>query len=121
MRVLVFGLADEDVILAELRHRFPSVGFRKSSSSEELEDEGRRLVVIDTVKGIDQVTLIEDLEDVTPGRIAGGSGLLLSLRILLKLKSVDSVKVIAVPDEYESDDAVEEIARLLGEMMPYEE
>jgi len=121
MRVLVFGLADENAVLAELRHRFPSVGFRKYSVSEELESEGRRLIVLDTVKGVDRVTLIEDLDTVSPGRIAGGSGLLLSLRILMKLKSVDSVKVIAVPHEYETGDAVEEITHLLGELMPYDE
>ena len=121
MRVLVFGLTNEDTVLPELRHRFPSVGFKKSAVSEELEEEGRRLVVIDTVKGIDRVTLIDDLEVVNPGRIAKGSGLLLSLRILMKLKTIDSVKVIAVPEEYEDDAAIEEITRFLGEMMPYEE
>jgi hypothetical protein len=121
MRVLVFGLANEDSVLPELRRRFPSIGFKKTAASEDLEEEGRRLVVVDTVKGIDQVTLIDDLEAVNPGRIAGGSGMLLALRILLKLKSVDSVKVIAVPHEYEGEEALEEITRLLGGMLPYEE
>ncbi|MDD5172133.1 MAG: hypothetical protein PHF60_03805 [Candidatus ainarchaeum sp.] len=121
MRVLVFGLANEDSVLPELRRRFPSIGFKKPTASEELEEEGRHIVVMDTVKGIDRVTLIDDLEVVNPGRIAGGSGMLLSLRILLKLKSIDSVKVIAVPHGYEGEDVVEEITRLLGEMLPYEE
>ena len=110
MEILVFGLENENAVLSSLRKRFPSVGFKKCDLSGELEEEGRRLVVIDTLKGLDRVMLVEDVHSISPGRAMDGSGTLMTLRILLKLGALESVRMIAVPDDYPEEDAVEEMS-----------
>lgn len=57
MKILVFGnaLVEEDSLplrlLAALRLCFPSVEFREFDSAENLENEGRDLVILDAAKG----------------------------------------------------------------------
>ncbi|MEW6035105.1 MAG: hypothetical protein AB1529_00690 [Candidatus Micrarchaeota archaeon] len=118
MDILVFGLADEDSMLARLRKRFPDVGFRKFDISQELDEESRRLVVIDTMKGIDRVTLLDDPGRLSPGKALEGSGSMMTLRILLRIGSLDSVKVIAVPEGYPQDDAFSEICAIIESLPP---
>jgi hypothetical protein len=117
MMVLVFSLDDEDAILPELRKRFPSVGFRKSSVKDDLEEEGRDLVAIVSIEGVDAVALVEDLSSVSPSRALGGSQALMTFRILKSIGSIDSAKVIAVPAGYPADKAVEEIASILESLV----
>jgi hypothetical protein len=116
MEILVFGLENENAVLSSLRKRFPSVGFKKCTLSDDLEQEGRRLVVIDTLRGLDRVTLVDDPNLVSPGRAMDGSGALMTLRILLKLGSLESVRMIAVPDDYPREDVVEEMARIIADL-----
>ena len=117
MNILVFGLADENAILTRLRKRFPSLGFKKYDVSMELEEEGQRLIAIDTVKGIDHVTLLDDMAIVSPANAMEGSGAIMTLRILLKLGSLKSAKVIAVPEDYPGSSTVEEISVLIERML----
>jgi hypothetical protein len=117
MEILVFGLANENSLLAKLRKRFPSVGFKKYDLSQELENEDRKLVVIDTVRGISSVTLLDDLQCVSPAKALEGSGTLMTLRILLRIGSIESVKVIAVPEGYSEAAAFEEMSAILEELL----
>lgn len=116
MNILVFGLDKENTILTKLRKRFPSLGFKKYEISMELEEEGQRLIAIDTVKGIDHVTLLDDMSIVSPVKAMEGSGAIMTLRILLKLGSLKSAKVIAVPENYPESATVEEVSVLLEQM-----
>ena len=116
MNILVFGLEREDAILAKLRKRFPSLGFKKYDVSMELDDEGKRLLAIDTVKGIEHVTLLDDMAIVSPGQAMEGSGAIMTLRILLKIGSLKSAKVIGVPENYPESSTVEEISVLIEQM-----
>ncbi|MCI0503501.1 hypothetical protein L0Y65_02205 [Candidatus Micrarchaeota archaeon] len=114
MEILVFGLANEDSLLGRLRKRFPSVGFRKCDLAQELEGEGRRPVVIDTLKGLERVTLLDDLGTVNPKRALDGSGIIITLRILMRLGSIDSASVIGVPEGYPEDLAYEEMSAIIA-------
>ena len=116
MEILVFGLSNEDSILSQLRKWYPEVGFRKYDVSGELGDEGRSLIAIDTVKGLSQVTLLDDIGAVSPGRALEGSGALMTLRILLRIGTIDSAKVIGVPPDYPVDRSVAEMAAIIGEL-----
>ncbi len=113
MEILVFGLADEDRILAGLRKRFPSVGFKKYDISEELENENMHPVAIDTVKGLTCVTLLEDVASVRPGLALEGSGALMTLRILKQIGSLKSAKVIGVPPGYPPNQVIEEVSSII--------
>jgi hypothetical protein len=116
MEILIFGLQSEDGILSQLRKWYPEIGFRKYDVSDELGEEGRRIIAIDTIKGLSEVTLMDDINTVSPGRALDGSGALMTLRILLRIGSIDSARVIGVPPGYPVDRSVAEIAAIIGEL-----
>lgn len=113
MQILVFGLADEDSLLQKLRRRFPSVGFRKCDLSGELEGEGPNIVALDTLKGLDRVCLLDDLGTISPSRALDGSGSVMTLRILIRIGSIESAKIIGVPENYPADAAYEGISSII--------
>jgi hypothetical protein len=115
MRVLVFGLDNEDAVLSGLRKAFPTIGFRKCRANEDIEDEGKRLIVIDTVTSVKSVLLLDCLES---GYLAGEASKAISvLRILKSLGSIDSVRVIAVPESYPSLSSIREISGILRSLV----
>ncbi len=114
MEILVFGLANEDRLLPRLRKRFPSIGFRKCDLAQELESEERTLIVIDTLKGLERVTLLDDIGTVAPKKALEGSGVIMTLRILMRLGSIDSARVIGVPEGYPEEEAFEEMCAIIS-------
>jgi len=113
MRILVFRLDEEDAVLASLRKTFPSIGFRKCRADEDIEDEGRRLIVIDTIHSVNRTMLLESLDS---GYLHDASHAVSMLRILKNLSSIDSVKVIAVPENYDAHRIVKEISSIIREL-----
>lgn len=116
MMVLVFGLENEDAVLRSLRQAFPSIGFKKCRISDDLEGEGRDLVALDSVRGVQEVTLIDELSSLSP-RVVEGSETLLTLRILKSIGSLDSVRVIAVPQGAGPQEAIGGIKRILSDLL----
>lgn len=125
MKVLVFGnalVAADSLplrILPSLRQGFPSVEFKECDTSENLEAEGRDLVILDTAFGIGSVTLIEDVDTLQMSKTCSmhDFDLPITLRILLKLKAIDSVKIIAVPSRYSEDKALAETGEIISRML----
>jgi hypothetical protein len=113
MRILVFRLDEEDTILRSLRRNFPSIGFRKCRANEDIEDEGRHLVALDTIPSVRKVMLLESLDS---GYLHDASHAISMLRILKNLSSIDSVKVIAVPEGYDAQRIVSEVSSILREL-----
>lgn len=113
MKIIVFGLENQDSLLPRLRKRFPSVGFLKYGPSVELEEEGPDLLVLDSVKGAEEVGLIDDLDSLSPGRALAASEMMMTLRIMVKIGSLKSVRMIAVPPGIGVDEAFEGISRAI--------
>jgi len=124
MKILVFGnpLVKEDSlplrILPKLREKFPSIEFKEFDTAENLEEEGRDLVILDAAKGIDDVILLDGIENI---RLSSRYSmhdfdLAITLRLLKKMDVIDSVKIIAVPADYEEKEAVEEIGRIISHL-----
>ncbi len=124
LKILVFGnaLVEEDSLplrmMAALRRRFPSVEFREFDSAENLEGEGRDLVILDAAKGIDGVVLLDwpdSVEALETGKIYSmhDFDLAVTLKILKKMKLLDSVRIIAVPMGYPEKKALAEVAALI--------
>ena len=113
MKIIVFGLENGDAILPRLRKRFPSVGFQKYDKSMELEEEGPDLLALDSVNGMEEVTLIDDLGSLSPGKALAASDALMTLRIMIKIGSLKSVRLIAVPNGTGPDDAFEGICLIV--------
>ncbi len=85
-------------LLPKLRRDFPHVTFLEVDPNENFIPEGDCLI-IDSVKGIQDVQLFHNLEDfsVTTSVTPHDYDLGLHLRLLLKLGKIHRVKIIAVP------------------------
>ena len=125
MKVLVFGnpLIEEDSIALRLipllKKRFPEVEFKESDPTEDLEKEGRDLLIMDAAKGIPAVTLIEGTK---PFELSGRCSLHdfdlpISLRLLKRLGAIDSVRIIAVPSGFPLEKALQQSAALISSLL----
>jgi len=110
MQILVFGnvLVEGDnlalKLMERLREEFPDVEFIELDPSEELQNYGRNLRIIDAVMGIDEVRVlklssVEDFEKVEIGKVYSMHDFDLgyNLKLLKKMKLIDSVEVICLP------------------------
>jgi|SRR5208283_4591502 len=121
MKILVFGnmLVEADSLplrlMPKLEKLFPSIEFKEFDTAENLEDEGRDLIILDTAFGIEKVTLIDDVDNLQMSKTASmhDFDLPITLRILIKLKAIDSVKIIAIPAGYGEKKAIEEISAMI--------
>lgn len=121
MKVLVFGnslLAQDNLpllILDKLRESFPEIEFKEFDPNDDLEKEGRELTIIDTVEGIKKATLITDTNKIIISKLYSMHDFDLgqSLRLLKKMKYIDSVKIFGVPMGMKKKEALEQLTSLL--------
>jgi Ni,Fe-hydrogenase maturation factor len=121
-KVLVFGnpLLKQDSmplkLLASLRKRFPEIEFKEFDPNDDLESEGKTLNIIDTVEGIDKVTLITDIDSIHLQKIYSMHDFDLgySLKLLKKLKYLDSVRIYGIPMKISKKAALEQLAPLIS-------
>ena len=116
MQVLIFCLDDEDSILSALRASFPSVGFRKCKANEDLSDEGNRLMILETIPSVPHVMLLDSLDS---GWLRGDVSHAVSmLRVLKNLGTLESVRVIAVPEGCDASIAIKGISSIIRQLHP---
>ena len=116
MTVFVFGNPDLPMdalplqLVPKLRQQFPDSTFEVKDPNEEW-DVPERLIVIDTVKGIDQVQEFHGLETFTraPRVSMHDFDALTQLRLLQKLGKLKEVVIIGVPPEMDEDIALNSI------------
>ena len=110
LRVLIFGniMVEGDnfafKLIPELERRFSGVEFRDFDPTEDLQEEGRNLFIIDAVVGLEKVKelVLENEKDFLRVELNSGVGmhdfdLGYNLRLLKNLDLIDSVKIICVP------------------------
>lgn len=125
MKVLVFGnpLVRRDSIalrlMPALRKKFPGIEFREFDAAENLESEGRDLVILDAAEGIGKVSLIDDLSALCGGKIYSmhDFDLALTLKLLKKMGKLGTVKIIAVPSSWPLRKALPEVSALLSSLL----
>ena len=121
-KVLIFGnpLLEQDSLplrlIGKLRERFPDIEFKEFDPSENLEKEGRDLNIIDTVESIDKVVVITDIDRIKTQRLYSMHDFDLSyaLKLLRKLKLLDSVRIFGVPMGIKEKDALEQLSALIN-------
>ncbi len=88
--------------MPELKKAFPDINFKEFDSAENLEDEGPDLTILDVAEGITRVVIITDLEELEARKVYSmhDFDLALTLRILLKIKAIISVRIIAIPVDH---------------------
>ena len=124
MKILVFGnpLVSEDSLplklIPDLGKKFPEIEFKDFDSAEDLQKEGRNLLIIDTVKGIEKSQIIDDINSFVVDKIYSlhDFDLGYNLKLLKKIGMIDTVKIIAVPMGMEKETALNEISRLIKEL-----
>ena len=117
--VYVFGnpLVKEDCLplklIGKLRKEFPSLNFKEFDTVEELQE--RELNIIDTVKGIKKVELIEDIDKIITDKIYSMHDFDLgyNLKLLKKMKMIDKVRIFGIPMNMKKEKAFLELAKLL--------
>ena len=102
--IYVFGnpLVKEDSLplklVEKLRKEFPSLEFKEFDTVEDLKL-GKELNIIDTVKGIKKVELIEDVDKIITDKIYSihDFDLGYNLKLWKKMKMIDKVRIFGVP------------------------
>ena len=120
MKILVFGnpLVKKDSLplklLPELRKNFPSITFKEFDAVEDLQKEGRNLIILDTVKGIQNACLL-NLNSIKIDKIYSlhDFDLGYSLKLLKKLDKIDNAKIIAVPMNIDEKKALNQVHLIL--------
>ena len=120
MRVYIFGNPDlpEDSLplqlLPTLRKNFPDIKFEALDPNEEW-DPPEELTVIDTVVGINEVTVYDNLETFsnTPRVTMHDFDALTNLRYLQKLGKIKKVKIIGVPASGDLAKILRDVARVV--------
>lgn len=90
-------------ILPQLKKQFPDIHFVVVDPNENFPPEGERdLIILDTVKGISEVTLLDysDLAKIEKSPISPHDyDLLLHLLLLKKMGKINMVKIIGIPQK----------------------
>jgi len=105
MKVLIFGnpLIKGDSLpirlVSRLRKEFPKIEFKEFDPSEDLHEEGRELIIVDAIHGIHDVRVLTDTAKIKTQKIYSlhDFDLGLTLKLLKKMKMIDSVTIIGVP------------------------
>ena len=116
MTVYVFGNPDVDIdalplrILPELKRRLPDVQFVVKDPNEDWEVP-EELVVIDTVVGLDQVQVFEDIDKfvTTPRITMHGFDALMNLKLLQKIGKLKKLKIIGIPPTISEEEALNQL------------
>jgi len=118
--IYVFGnpLVKEDSLplklIKKLRKKFPSLEFKEFDTVEDLDFE-KELNIIDTVKGIKKVELIEDIDKIITNKIYSMHDFDLgyNLKLLKKLKMIDKVRILGIPMKIDEEEAFRELKELI--------
>jgi len=92
--------------------------FEFVNSPEELRNYGKDLLIMDAVEGLDRVELIDGLDTIrlSPRITTHDFDLTFNLKLLEKAKKIDKVSIIGIPQEYQVQEAVYSVEKLLEKM-----
>lgn len=101
-------------LIDKLKNKFPSLQFKEFDTVEDLEID-KELNIIDTVKGIKKVELIEDIDKIITGKIYSlhDFDLGYNLKLLKKMKIIDKVRVFGIPIKMNEKKAFLELCKLI--------
>lgn len=85
-----------------------------------METEGRDLIIIDTIQGIKNVAMVTDIDSIKTQKIYSMHDFDLgyNLKLLKKLKYIDSVTIFGVPMKIKESVAFEQLAKLISANLP---
>lgn len=127
MRVLVFGnpLAKVDSVAVKIADKlagdakFAGIDFVRFDTSEDLEREGKEIVIMDAVVGLENVRMIglSELELSERPLSLHGFDLLWTLLLLKKLGKLEKATIIGVPAKRAVRESLPQAERLLLKLL----
>lgn len=118
MKILVFGnpLMENDSIALKVAKKLGNkFEFKFLDAAENIESEGKNLIILDCAEGIEKVCVIENLANLSSNSIYSmhDFDLALTLKLLKKIGKIESVKIVAIPKSYGLEKAAKETEKLL--------
>ena len=121
MKILVFGnpIVKEDSfpikLLPKIREAFPEINFIEFDPTENLESQGENLTIIDTVKEIKEIQIIDSIDKIVTNKICSMHDFDLgyNLKILKKLGIVKSIKIIGIPEKISEKELLSQLQSIL--------
>lgn len=119
--IYVFGnpLIKEDSLplklIKKLKKEFPKIQFKEFDTVEDLEPE-KELNIIDTVKGIKKVEIIEDLDKIITNKIYSlhDFDLGYNLKLLKKMNMIKKIRIFGIPESMNEKEAFQELCKLIA-------
>jgi hypothetical protein len=128
MKILVFGNKSVEMdsiaprLIDDLQKEFPEIEFKEFDTVEELDEEGEELIILDTVVGIEKITVFDDLDKFvdSPTVSLHDFDLPIYLKLLMKLGKVKKVRIIGIPSKPETGNSKLETGNreLLTDLVP---
>ena len=102
-------------LLPQLKYQFPSIEFIISDPNENIKPINKELTIIDTVAGIDQVTVFRDLDKIQLDKIYSPHDLDLgfNLKLLQKIGKLEKVTIFGVPQNIEKEKILKQLIQIL--------
>lgn len=124
-KILVFGnpLVSEDSlplkILPALQKEFPEIEFREMDGIEDVQNEGKEIIIMDCAEGIEKSELITDIDSIKPGNKYSTHDFDLgqNLKILKKIGAVEKVTIIGIPVGIEKSEAIYQAKKLISSIL----
>ena len=100
---------------AKLEQAFPQINFVELDPNENLKPVNKELVIIDTIEGIDEVVLMDDIDKIQTAPLYSmhDFDLGFNLKLLRKIGALERIKIIGVPMEGNEQKTFEQLCREL--------
>lgn len=101
-------------MMEKLAESFPSIEFKELEPTDDMPEE-RILNIIDTVIGVDKVTIIKDIDKIATGKVYSlhDFDLGFNLKLMKKMGKLDEVRIIGVPAEMDEVSAFDGVVNAL--------
>lgn len=102
-------------LIPKLREQFPNISFVEFDPNDNLEKEGRNLIIIDCVQGIRSVKTITDIDKIVTQKVYSMHDFDLgySLKLLKKLGYLKSVIIFGVPMKADEKVALMQLTNII--------
>ena len=102
-------------LFSELKKNLPAFEFKITDPNENLKPINKQMNIIDTVVGIDKVTVIDDIEKIQTEKIysAHDFDLAFNLKLLKKIGLLNRALIFGVPPDMKIDEALKQLLKLI--------
>jgi hypothetical protein len=109
-------------ILPELKIKYKNIIFELFDPTEDINNENKSLILIDSVLNLDRVTIFSDINNFicSPRFSVHDYDLMLDLSIQIKLKKIDKIIIIGVPSMMSEKEAFQQICFSIKSILPEE-